>query len=216
MPKTILNEVLKGCFEVDVKTSSMSILPSIYNKAMNKTITFPCIERYKEHSTDIREVVSHSLGVDLKMVKQAYTAIGFGLKKNTKTYKNENDTWTVPTLTEIFLGNQSKAKSFAEHKEVKGFWKEVAEIFSSLSKERKSTLPDYSPSQRVAYLYQHKEAEMLKVMMEFVGQSLVITKHDAIVLKSPLTNSQFIQLKGKIYQTLGFDVSFTQRILGND
>ncbi len=216
MPKTILNEVLKGCFEVDVKTSSMSILPSIYNKAMNKTITFPCIERYKEHSTDIREVVSHSLGVDLKMVKQAYTAIGFGLKKNTKTYKNVNDTWTVPTLTEIFLGNQSKAKSFAEHKEVKGFWKEVAEIFSSLSKETKSTLPDYSPSQRVAYLYQHNEAEMLKVMMEFVGRSLVITKHDAIVLKSPLTNSQLIQLEDKIYQTLGFNVSFNQRILGND
>ncbi len=118
--------------------------------------------------------------------------------------------------TIIFLGNQSKAKSFAEHKEVKGFWKEVAEIFSSLSKETKSTLPDYSPSQRVAYLYQHNEAEMLKVMMEFVGRSLVITKHDAIVLKSPLTNSQLIQLEDKIYQTLGFNVSFKQRILGND
>jgi len=65
-------------------------------------------------------------------------------------------------------------------------------------------------------LYQHNEAEMLKVMMEFVGRSLVITKHDAIVLKSPLTNSQLIQLEDKIYQTLGFNVSFNQRILGND
>ena len=216
MPKTLLNEVLKGCAEVDVKTASMSLLPSIYNRVLNKTLTFPCIERYKEHSTDIREVVSHSLGVDLKMVKQAYTAMGFGLRKNTKTYKNVDNTWIVPTLTEIFLGNQSKAKSFAEHKEVKGLWKEVAEIYSALSKETKSTLPDYSPSQRVAYLYQHNEAEMLKVMMEFVGRSLVITKHDAIVLKSPLTNSQLIQLEDKIYQTLGFNVSFNQRILGND
>ena len=215
MPKTILNEVLNGCFEVDVNASSMSLLPSIYNRMMNKTITFPCIERYKKHRTSIREVVSHSLDVDLKMVKQAFTAIGFGLRKNTKTYKNVDDTWIVPTLTKI-LGNESKAKSFVEHKEVKGLWKEVDEIFSSLSKETKSTLPDYSPSRRVSYLYQTNEAEMLKVMMEFVGRSLVITKHDAIVLKSPLTKSQLIQLKDKIYQTLGFDVSFTQRLLSND
>ena len=215
MPKTLLNEILNGCAEVDVNASSMSLLPSIYNRVLNKTLTFPCIERYKEHSTNIREVVSHSLGVDLKMVKQAFTAIGFGLRKNTKTYKNVDNTWIVPTLTKIF-GDESKAKSFVEHKEVKGLWKEVDEIFSGLSKETKSTLPDYSPSQRVAYLYQHNEAEMLKVMMEFVGRSLVITKHDAIVLKSPLTKSQLIQLKDKIYQTLGFDVSFTQRKFGDD
>ena len=215
MPKTLLNEILNGCVEVDVNASSMSLLPSIYNRVMDKTLTFPCIERYKKHRTTIREVVSLSLGVDLKMVKQAYTAIGFGLRKNTKTYKNVDDTWIVPTLTEIF-GNERIAKSFVEHKEVKGLWKEVAEIFSSLSRETKSTLPDYKSSQRVSYLYQTNEAEMLKVMMECVGRSLVITKHDAIVLKSPLTISQLRQLEDKIYQTLGFDVSLTQRILGND
>jgi len=212
MPKTLLKEILNGCYEVDVNTSSMSLLPSIYNRLTNKTLTFPSIERYKKHRTSIREAVSHSLGVDLEMVKQAFTAIGFGMRKNTKRFMNVDEAWIVPTLTQIF-GNEKIAKSFVNHSEVNNLWKEVAEIFSALAKETKSTLPDYKPSQRVSYLYQTNEAEMLKVMIEFVGKSLVITKHDAVVISSPLSLCQLRLLEDRIYQVLGFDVSLSQGLV---
>lgn len=212
MPKTLLKEILNGCVEVDVNASSMSLLPSIYNRVVDKALTFPSMERYRKHRTTIREVVSHSLGVDLEMVKQAFTAMGFGLRKNTKTFKNVDDNWMIPTLTEIF-GNETKAKMFVDHDEVEDLWKEVNTIFSSLSKATKSSLPDYKPSQRVSYLYQTSEAEMLKVMMMYVGRSLVITKHDAIIINSPLTINQLGLLEDKIYQTLGFSVSLTQRMI---
>jgi len=212
MPKTLLKEILNGCYEIDVNASSMSILPTIYNRVIGKSLTFPSIENYRRNREIIRDAVSLSLGVDLEVVKQAFTAIGFGLRKNVKGYKDVDGNWIIPTLTEIFK-DESKAKSFVEHKQVKGLWDEITKIFSALSKETKSTLPDYKPSQRVSYLYQTSEAEMLKVMMNFVGKTLVITKHDAVVVNSPLTIGQLGLLEDKIYQSLGFDVSLTQRLV---
>ena len=98
-------------------------------------------------------------------------------------------------------------------KEVKQLWKEVSEIFSALSKETKSTLPEMNSSQRVAYLYQHNEAMMLQVMMSFVGKSLVITKHDSIITSSPLSIKEMRLLEHRIYYQLGFKVKLSQGLL---
>ena len=138
---------------------------------------------------------------------------GVWYEEEYQDYKNVDENWITPTLTEIFAGNQSLARSFVEHKEVKGVWKEISEIFTGLSKSTGSTLTDYSSSQRVAYLYQHAEAEMLKVMIRFVGKSLVCPNHDAVVIISPLTIRQIRMMEDKIQQTCGFDVSLTQRMV---
>ena len=220
MPKPVLKEILNGCYEIDVNACSMSVLPTLYNRMMKETLSFPCIERYKRHRTTIREVLSLSLGVDLEVIKKAFTAISFGLRKNVKMYKNVDENWITPTLTEIFAGNQSLAKSFTEHDEVAGLWEEIRNIFSGLSKSTKNTLDkngvriiQLKPSQRVAYLYQHEEAKILKVMMTIVGKSLVCPKHDSVIISNPLTNNQISMMEDKIYQTLGFDVSLTQRMV---
>ena len=212
MPKVLLKEVLAGCYELDVNASALSLLPTIYNKTLNRTSRFPSIERYCSNRTIIREAVSLSLGCEIKTIKRAFTSIAFGVRKNVKSYKNVDDNWSVPTLTEIF-GNEKLAQSFIEHKEVKQLWNEVSEIFSGLSKATKSTLLELKSSQRVAYLYQHNEAMMLQEMMSFVGKSLVITKHDSIITSSPLSINQIKELQDKIYHKLGYKVSLSQGVL---
>ena len=212
MPKVLLKEVLAGCYEVDVNASALSLLPHIYNNTLKTHSTFPSIERYCLNRTIIREAVSLSLKCEIKTIKRAFTSMAFGVRKNVKSYKNVDDKWSVPTLTEIF-GNKNLAKSFVEHKEVKQLWKEVSEIFSALSKETKSTLPEMNSSQRVAYLYQHNEAMMLQVMMSFVGKSLVITKHDSIITSSPLSIIEIRELEHKIYNKLGFRITLSQGVL---
>jgi hypothetical protein len=173
---------------------------------------FPCIERYCENRLVIREAVSLSLRCALKSVKQAFTAIAFGVRKNVKMYKDVDDNWQTPTLTEIF-GNEKLAKAFVEHNEVKGLWLEMDKIFTGLAKETKDTLPELKSSQRVAYLYQTNEAEMLKVMMKFVGKSLVITKHDSIITSSPLLIKELRLLEHRIYNQLGFRIKLSQGVL---
>ena len=212
MPKILLKEILAGCYEIDVNASAMALLPSIYNKHQDKVFRFPCIERYIKYRSIIREKVSVSLGVDLGTVKQGFTSIAFGVRRNTKGYRDVDDNWQIPTITEIF-GSEVVAKSFIEHKEVNGLWNEMSKIFSGLSKISKSSLPNLKSCQRVAYLYQTNEAEMLKVMMEFVGKSLVITKHDSIIINSPLSIIKLRLLELRIYNQLGFRVKLSQGLL---
>jgi len=212
MPKVLLKEVLAGCYEIDVNASALCLLPTIYNKALQKHSTFPCIERYCKNRTIIREAVSLSLRCELKTVKQAFTAIAFGMKKNVKKYKDVDDNWKTPTLTETF-GSEKLANEFVEHNEVKGLWLEVNEIFTGLANVTKETLPELKPAQRVAYLYQTNEAMMLKVMMKFIGKSLVITKHDSVITSSPLSIKGLRLLEHRIYNQLGFRISLSQGVL---
>lgn len=212
MPKVLLKEVLAGCYEVDVNASALCLLPTIFNNTLKKHTRFPCIERYCEYRTIIREDVSLSLRCDLETVKQAFTAIAFGMKKNVKMYKDGNDNWQTPTLTEIF-GSEKIANAFLEHNEVKGLWLELDEIFSGLATVTKESLPELKPRQRVAYLYQTNEAMMLKAMMDYVGKSLVITKHDSIIISSPLSILDLRLLEHRIYYQLGFKVKLSQGLL---
>ena len=212
MPKVLLKEVLAGCYEVDVNASALCLLPTIYNTTLKKHSTFVCIERYCENRLVIREAVSLSLRCDLDTVKQAFTAIAFGMKKNVKMYKDGNDNWQTPTLTEIF-GSERLANVFLEHNEVKGLWLELDEIFSGLAIVTKESLPELKPRQRVAYLYQTNEAMMLKAMMDYVGKSLVITKHDSIIISSPLSILELRLLEHRIHNQLGFKVKLSQGLL---
>jgi hypothetical protein len=212
MPKILLKEILAGCYEIDVNASAMALLPSIYNKHQDKVLRFPCIKRYIEQRSIIRKQVSISLGVDLETVKQGFTSIAFGVRRNTKGYIDVDDNWQIPTMSKIF-GSEEVANSFINHKEVNGLWNEMSIIFSGLSKISKSSLPNLKSSQRVAYLYQTNEAEMLKVMMEFVGKSLVITKHDSIIISSSLSIYKLGLLEHRIYNQLGFKVRLSQGLL---
>jgi hypothetical protein len=49
--------------------------------------------------------------------------------------------------------------------------------------------------------------------MEFVGKSLVITKHDSIIITSPLSNNKLRLLEHRIYNKLGFKVKLSQDLL---
>ena len=90
---------------------------------------------------------------------------------------------------------------------------ELDEIFSGLATVTKESLPELKPRQRVAYLYQTNEAMMLKAMMDYVGKSLVITKHDSIIISSPLSILDLRLLEHRIYYQLGFKVKLSQGLL---
>ena len=212
MPKILLKEVLAGTFEIDVNACSYALLPAIYNQTLKKALRFPAVERYALNRSIIREVVFHSIGSDLVTIKTAFSAIAFGVRSNVKGYYNVDDVWQQPTLTEIF-GSSSLAQAFINHPEVKSVWTELKKIFSALAEYSKSRLPNLKPAQRVAFLYQHHEARLLRAMMKYVGRSLVLPKHDAVIISAPLSIQKLKQLEKILYQELGSRISLSQEAL---
>ena len=206
MPKKLLSHILSGCYEVDVNTCALLVLPELYKRMVNKSHRFDAIERYTRHKDIIREEVKDALCCDLEMVKQGFTSIAFGVRKNIKNYVNADNRIETPTLTEIFK-SETVAATFKEHPEVKSFWNEMSFIFKHLASATKSSLSQYSKEQRVAYLYQTNEASILRSMMKEIGKRLVVPKHDAIIVNQALSPNELINLQDKVYQDTGFKIT---------
>ena len=78
---------------------------------------------------------------------------------------------------------------------------------SALASATKNTLGQYSKEQRVAHLYQTNEATILRSMMKAIGKSLVVPKHDAIIITQALSPNEIINLQDKVYQDTGFKIT---------
>ena len=213
-PKIILNQILKGCFDLDVNTCVYSILPVIYKRMTGKTPRTVCTERYVQDKSFIREDLSRSLGVGLDRVKECFTSMSFGMRDNTSSYF-VNDRMVTPTLVEI-LGSVEKSIEFREHPFVKGLWDEMRILFSGLSKVSKGKIPikGLRSPQRVSYLFQQEEVKVLKEMIRFVGHDLICPKHDSVILLNPLSNDRIEELQGIIHDKLGYRITLSQEMIG--
>ena len=209
MPKAILKRILKGCWEVDIHACAYALLPTLYNKKLYSNEDFPAIRRYCRMRDLIRESVSVDLKCHRDLVKKAFTAIAFGMRTNVREYMNLADGKVTPTLTRIFQ-SQILASKFRDHDEVKEVWNEMKTIFSDLSRVTKSELTHLTSAQRVAYLYQHAEAEVLKSMIQFVGRKLVVPKHDAMIVSQMLTSDEIKGIQDRVIKTTGYSIELEQ------
>jgi hypothetical protein len=148
-------------------------------------------------------------------VKQAFTAIGFGMRTNTKFFYDLNGNLVTPTLTGTFNGNRDIAQRFLHHPEVKEFWKEMKILFDELSRAMEQELIGFKKSQRVAYLYQQGEAEILRSISRSVGKNLVIPKHDAVVIRHPTNDEGIRRIQERVLQETGFRIRLSSEFLGN-
>jgi hypothetical protein len=212
MPKVLLNRILKGCWNLDVNTASLVILLEEHRRRY-KSSRFNAIERFVEWKTLIREEVARSIGASVDSVKQGFTAIGFGMRKNFKPYYDLNGNLVAPTLTETFHGNVEMAYQFLQHPEVKEFWREMKILFDELSRGLEQELPDYKKSQRVAYLFQQGEAEVLRSICRCVGENLVLPKHDAVVVRGSMDEVGIRRIQDKVQQETGFKISLSMETL---
>lgn len=211
MPKRLLNQVLQGAVELDVQCSAIRLLADIHNQIVSNPIRFDAIERYIKHRSDIREEVSRAIGADLKDVKTAYLAIQFGAKTNLNSYYVSGEE-VLPAIRRTF-GSEQKAKQFLEHPEVKSLTDEMKTIFKVISEKNKKKYPKLSVSQRVAMVYQQNEAEMLATMISFAGNQIIVPKHDAIIISSPMTVQEKEELEQLIYNKHGYNIQLEQKIL---
>jgi len=212
MPKTILKRVLKGCWNLDVNTASFVILTEEHRRRFRNS-KFPAIERYIRFKTWIREEVARSIGADSSSVKKGFTAIGFGMRTNTKLFYDLNGNLVTPTLTSTFGGNLETARKFLDHPEVKEFWSEVRVLFDDLSRCSEQELTGLKKGQRVSYLYQHREAEILRSICRSVGENLVIPKHDAVVIQNPIEQQEINWIQKKVEEETGFRITLSEEAL---
>lgn len=213
IPNKILPILIPDTNDYDLKASCFSIIPQIamkYEPNINKNF----ISDYVNDRKNIRINVAKRLQVEPEIIKKCFTAMGHGAKKSSHTWI-DNGKIEAGSVTKI-LGSTLLSKMFYQDEFVSGLCKEIYDCGKIIIKnESYPSHLDLSPSQKLAYSYQHTEVKILQKIVEyfqFRNQTIISLKHDGMITKESIDTNElhdFIQL------STGFDVGVEQESLGS-
>lgn len=138
----------------------------------------------------------------LKLLKQAFTALSFGARKTAISWQDSNGEWVKSAISDIFQIKEER-ELFLNHHQVCGFIEEQhlldAYFFEGvkvdcpqlLSKSYLQTKSGRASKPKViAYLYQQNETAVMDIvrnaMIEF-DKTILANIHDAIIIKQRLS-----------------------------
>jgi hypothetical protein len=135
------------------------------------------------------------------LLKQAFTALSFGARKNSHAWMDQNGEWTRPAMVDIFRVKEERDR-FLTDISVVGFINEQAMLDTYLFNGVKQQQPDLlklpylqtqsgrpSKSKCIAFLYQHQETFVMNIVRDAVaaqGKTVLANIHDAIITKERL------------------------------
>ena len=215
--KELRRAMLGNCWEYDIRSSviawKMGFATSYLAQApgdRNIRAAFPATLNYLEDKGDFMRTVrlyvfrDHSRDAadfQIKLLKQAFTAMSFGARLSTHGWQDNAGHWNNPALVDI-LKNQEERNRFFNDVTVRAFIREQNTLDNYLFDQFKSHHSDLlklpclqTPSGRVskakvlAYLYQHGETHVMDIVRATAaahGRTPIANVHDAIFFKQRL------------------------------
>ena len=209
--------MLGDCWEYDIRSSvvawKMGFAKSLIDQQSNGASireVFRATLGYLEDKADFMATVRHYVflkdsnapkELQLKLLKQAFTAIGFGAKTAQTGWLNEAGRWENPALMEI-LKNQDERERFFADLTVQRFIQEQRLLDEYIFELVKAHRPDIASnpcvqnkggsinrSKVLAYMYQHGETEVMDVVRSVAvsqGREPIACVHDAIFFRRRL------------------------------
>ena len=139
--------------------------------------------------------------LQVKMLKQAFTAMSFGARKTGKGWMDNNGKWTNPAIVDIFRVKAERDLFLADPM-VCAFIAEQGKLGKYLFDGFKAQRPDLlrlkylqtqagNPSRAkvIAFLYQHEETTVMDIVRATLaehGQTVLANIHDAIIVRRKL------------------------------
>lgn len=229
--KRVREAFLGDSWEYDCKSCSASWKMAFAKeycdskKRNKKTVeqTFSAMTLYLEYKSDFFDEVidktylaqPYSHDYKTKVIKEAMTAIGFGAKLTVGSYKSNGDT-KFSSLYDVFDENKAQLRRFVDCTIVREYCDEQAILnkyiigkfstdatwladmeASRIKRKRKA----YKSSQKISWLFQHAETEMMKLVrdeLEKLGNTVLANVHDAIVVRQRLTRSELLAIENLV------------------
>ena len=215
--KELRRAMLGNCWEYDIRSSVIAWKMGFakeYIAAKNPTQTvrsaFPCTLNYLENKKGFMNAVQHlvfgstselPLDLQVKILKQAFTALSFGARKTGTAWMDSNGGWIKPAIVEIIKVKEERERFLADVC-VCGFIAEQSKLDVFLFDTFKELRPDLlmlpylqtqggnpSKAKVIAFLYQHEETTVMDIVRNAVvehGKTVLANIHDAIIVKQRL------------------------------
>ena len=234
--KTLRKAMLGNCYEYDIKSSAISwkmgFAKDCYAKMKTKGTfkqEFSAMLQYLERKDDFTKTViaatfransNSKPDHQVKLVKEAITALSFGARLTVRGWKDDSGNWTNPAIVDI-LKNPDERKRFADSKLVVKFRDEQKALDTYISetgikanpllltyKELQTKSGRTSKSKVVAYQYQHAETIVMDIVRKELGilqREVLANVHDAIVIRSKLSDYDREKIEYKMRDTTGIE-----------
>ena len=218
--KELRRAMLGNCWEYDIRSSvvtwkmtfAQELTEEMHPTKEWRRLFWASILYLEDRADFMRDVrremfpASTTLTVDFqeKLIKDALTAISFGARAKAVGWLPEGGKWINPSIRGI-IKNLSQRVAFLNAEIVQQFVKEQGILDDYLANGMKQELPMlyYGPlitrnikpskSKAVAYLYQHAEAQLMRVAIDVLkkhGIKPIALIHDAFVVRRKLSLSQ--------------------------
>ena len=226
--KELRRAMLGNCWEYDIKSSIVTWKMTFAQELSDKLYptkewkkVFRSSLLYLEDRADFMRAIRRemfvtptTLSVDFqeKLIKEAVTAISFGARAKGVGWCSQDGSWTNPALVDIIRNGIQRAAFLNSH-EIQQFMREQVMFDNYLADGMKQELPMlyYGPlitrnvmpskSKAVAFLYQHAEAQLMKIAMDVLAQQEIkpiAMIHDAFIVRNKLSGSR----RDEIHQAL--------------
>ena len=215
--KQLRRAILGNCWEYDIRSSVIAwkmgfakeyVAAHAPTESVHKE--FPATLSYLENKAGFMNAIQYLVfgkvsgladALQVKMLKQAFTAISFGARKTAKGWMDSNGKWTNPAIVDIFRVKVERDLFLADPM-VCDFIAEQGKLDKYLFDGFKAQRPDLlklkylqtqggSPSRAkvIAFLYQHEETTVMDIVRETLtehGQTVLANIHDAIIVRKKL------------------------------
>ncbi len=215
--KELRYAMLGDCWEYDIRSSVVAWKMGFGNAYISKQMPTSTVAKefvmtlayLRDKSAFMKNVQSAVFEKDcdlsedfqVKLLKQAFTALSFGARKTGKGWMNKNGEWQNPSLVDIFKRVDERNR-FLQDAHVEGFAAEQAKLDTFLYQTTVVQYPDLlklpylqthsgrpSKPKIVAFLYQHEETEVMNIVRAALaehGKVVLANIHDAIVVRQRL------------------------------
>ena len=191
--------------------------------------TFPAMTLYledKEAFFDavILEVYNSNPTPEYKAtIKEAMTALGFGAKLSTGTWRSDTGEENQSSLFEVFEKDKVVLKRFIDCYLVKKFNAEqqtlnkfIVAKFSvdkkwqaeMTAEQQRKKVKQFSAAQKIVWLYQHAETimmDMVRAEVKKSGNTVLANVHDAVVVHHQISAQLLAKIERKVQQRTGVD-----------
>jgi len=215
--KELRRAMLGNCWEYDIRSSvvawkmgyAIEYLAASNSKASVRS-TFVSTLSYLENKASFIGTVKYfvfgstsDLSAELQdqILKQAFTALSFGARKNAKGWMDNNGSWVNPALVDIIQVKEARDRFLADSS-VCGFIAEQNMLDKFLFDTFKEMRPDLaklsylqtqsgnlSKAKVIAFMYQHEETTVMDIVRSAVfekGKTILANIHDALIVRQPL------------------------------
>lgn len=202
MSKIVREAALGDCYSYDIENSVFAWKLNAVKQYVDINFKMPETLEYLDHKKQLRlQVAEHVFKNDpwpmdykVGVIKQAITAIGFGARATSASWRNENGVWTTTALRDIIKDPQ-RLQKFLTHYWVKAFIAEQNAINKKIGSYIQDGLKDvkelyndrgnFSVNKAISYCYQHDERAMVEKLLDIAGRdNVLLLVHDGFYTKN--------------------------------